>query len=616
MLSSGCRDLLKRASVLGRDFSFWLLEQLDELPAAAVLERLGEAIASGLLQRPPDSVGVYRFTHALIRDVLYQRMDLLTRARLYARVGLALEQRGACVEDGLGVERLAEHFRLAVPVLSPHKALHHLELAAQHARERLAFEEAALHLQRALDVLDAGEAGAEVRMRLLLQQGEARALATDPEAGREPLLQAAALARGLGRTDVVVQVARVLGRSRESGHVDAAVNALLREALAALPLGDTRVPCLQAMLAKGLSFTSETRARVELAVSALGLARKLGDPSLRAEALQACHEALPDPDHALQRAEMARELERLARLHADPRTRLYALTSRFQNALELGDMGALEEVVEALQGLAQQLRDPLVRWYERSFRATCAMILGRFAESEELAREAFEVTRQIFPASAHHWLCAQITGVLRLMGRHVEAEACVREMCARFPDISGWRAMGAIMRAEAGDHAYARETLQQLMQDDLSAVRRDPYLLSALCPVAQLCVRVGDAEQARALHAGLSPYETLHGNVSFGAATYGPIALTLAQLATRFRAFDLAEHHAEHALQRAERMRSPTFSALALLAHAHALRLRERPEASTRARVLLERAQALSRSVGMLGVLEACRALERSLPSA
>lgn len=612
-LSPTCRAILERASVLGRDFSLALLKELSDASTTALLACLGEAAESGVLKRPADSVGVYRFTHALIRDVLYQSTPLVERAQRHARVGLALEQRDTHAGDGLGLELLAEHFRLAVPVIDPAKALHYLERAAQRARERLAFEEAALHLQRALDLLDLGEPAPERRMQLLLAQGEAHALATEPAAGRAPLLQAVALARGLQRTDVIAQAACVLGRSRESGAVDAVLVALLREALAALPPADVRVPCLQAMLAKALSFTSERTTRIELAVSALSLSLKLPEPGLRAEALQACHEALPDPDHVARREEIALELERLSHRHPDARTRLSALSSRFQNALERGDVATLEEVVDGLHALANQVRDPSVRWYELSYRATCAMIAGRFTLSEQLAREAFELRRQVFEQIAYHWLCAQLTGVLRLTGRHAEAEGCVRDMCSQFPAISGWRAVRATMQAEAGQRESARETLHQLMQDDLLAVRRDPYLLSALCPVAQLCVRVGDAATARALYTWLLPYAELHGNVSFGAATYGPISLTLGQLAIRMLDLDAAERHCQLALVQADRMRSPTFTSLALLTHAHALRFRELPEAKARSRALLGRAEALSRATGMVTVSAACRALELSL---
>src|SRR6185312_4523472 len=116
-----------------------------------------------------------------------------------------------------------------------------------------------------------------------------------------------------------------------------------------------------------------------------------------------------------------------------------------------------------------------------------------------------------------------------------------------------------------------RRTLAELVEGDLATLRRDPYLLSALCPVADLCARVGDAATARTLYGAIAPHEEFHGNVSFGAATYGPTSLHLARLATRMGDLERAEEHARRGLAAAERMPSPTYVAVGCLAYAGAL---------------------------------------------
>jgi hypothetical protein len=343
------------------------------------------------------------------------------------------------------------------------------------------------------------------------------------------------------------------------------------------------------------------------ALSALSLALALTDPGLRAEALCACNEALTAPEHSEQRVFIADELRRLAHQHADPRTMTHALTAQFQNSVERGHVATMDAVIHALHALAQQVRDPFIRWLERCYSATRAMIAGDFALAERCATEAYEIGRLIGQEVAHHVYCVQVTGLFRLQNRTAEAEAVIRDMCARFPMISGWRSAAALEHAKAGRDDVARETLAQLMDNDLATLRRDPYLLSALCPAAMLCVRVGDEHDARALYDALLPYEHFHGNVSFGAATYGPISFQLAQLAVRMNALPSAESHCEHALAEAERMQSPTFTALACLVFAYVLTLRNQPDSRTRAFALLSRATELAEGVGMHMVVAQCR---------
>ena len=97
----------------------------------------------------------WRFTHALVQEVLVGGLPALRRARLHARLGAALERRGPR-HDAL-VERLAHHFVEALPVAGPAPARRYLAGAAQAARARLAHGEAAAHTRQALRLLDPAE---------------------------------------------------------------------------------------------------------------------------------------------------------------------------------------------------------------------------------------------------------------------------------------------------------------------------------------------------------------------------------------------------------------------------------------------------------------------------
>lgn len=611
-LSVACRELLTVAAVLGRELSVGLLTQLAGDAPDAVMLGLSEAIAAGVVQPSATGAGQHRFTHALMRDVLYARIPPLERAQQHARVGLALEARGASRDDAQLAE-IAEHFMHAAPSHDGGRALVYARRAAERAMQRLAYEEAATYLGRALEVLELGPPDTRQRMELLLDRGEALALGTEPDVARAVLLEAAALARELGANDVLARAASLLAGPRESGTVDAQRIGVLREALRALPESDSRTPGLQALLAKSLSYTSEHAERERIALSALSLTVKLSSPALRAEGLLACHQALTHPEHLGQRVFITDQLTQLAHLHGDARIMMFAATTRFQNCVERGDVADMDAAINTLEALGRQVRDPVVRWYATTFRSTRAMIAGQIDLAEQLAREALQHGKLVGEDLAFHQYCIQVIGLYRMQGRMAEAEGLARDVSLRYPALAGWRAVVACIDADVGRETLARETLAQLTDRDLSTLRRDPYLLSALCPIANLCSRVGNAAIARPLYEALLPYEHLHGNVSFGGATYGPISLALAQLAMCMSELHAAGLHCEHAIRAAQRMPSPFFLMQGLMTHAFVLKAGRNAETREQAADLARRAQVIADASGLFAVAARCESLARSL---
>jgi len=71
-LPEQCGKLLGLASVFGREFSLPPLEQLSGLSAGELLDILDDGIAARLVAAVPGAPGRLRFSHALIRDALYE----------------------------------------------------------------------------------------------------------------------------------------------------------------------------------------------------------------------------------------------------------------------------------------------------------------------------------------------------------------------------------------------------------------------------------------------------------------------------------------------------------------------------------------------------------------
>lgn len=56
-----------------------------------MLETLEEAVAARIIEELPQAVGQYQFTHALIRETLYDELTIARRVRLHRRTGEVLE---------------------------------------------------------------------------------------------------------------------------------------------------------------------------------------------------------------------------------------------------------------------------------------------------------------------------------------------------------------------------------------------------------------------------------------------------------------------------------------------------------------------------------------------
>ena len=97
-LSAPARQLVMASAVLGSPSSAKLLWQLAELQVSEGLEALEEAIKSGILREEEAGAGrpaSYRFTHDLVRDVVYTELGAARRLVLHQRALALLETEGA-----------------------------------------------------------------------------------------------------------------------------------------------------------------------------------------------------------------------------------------------------------------------------------------------------------------------------------------------------------------------------------------------------------------------------------------------------------------------------------------------------------------------------------------
>jgi predicted ATPase len=164
-LSEQCNEVLTTASIIGREFDFRLLASLSgggtEDRALEPLEQaLEEALAARVIEEPPEMMGRYQFTHALIQETLTQELSTTRRARLHARIGHALEELYSTNAQVHAAE-LAHHFSQAELILGPTKLVHYSLVAGERALATYAYEDALGHFERGLAAKEGQPTNAE-----------------------------------------------------------------------------------------------------------------------------------------------------------------------------------------------------------------------------------------------------------------------------------------------------------------------------------------------------------------------------------------------------------------------------------------------------------------------
>src|SRR5262249_21701217 len=166
---------------------------------------------TGLLVETADGSSELRFSHALVRDALYEGVTSLRRSRLHARIGDAIESRAA--NDARAAE-LAYHFSAGAAAGTGGRAVRYAVAAARAAAAQTAWHDAADHWVNALQLLDASDATAAgdiTRIDLLLGLGDALRRNGELDESRAPLREAAELARASGDGDRLARAALSLG---------------------------------------------------------------------------------------------------------------------------------------------------------------------------------------------------------------------------------------------------------------------------------------------------------------------------------------------------------------------------------------------------------------------
>ena len=624
-LSPAVRRTVTMAAAIGRSFSIEVLEALAEQRGERLLEALEEATDHRIVEEEPGARGRYAFVHALIRETLYASLSGPRRVSLHRRIGAIIEERYAADrEPPLG--ELAYHFVEAAEPGAAFKAVDYSARAARRALAALAYEEAARHFARALKALELSESPDDAtRCDLLLGLGESNAKASEFDQSRSAFQAAAELARTAALSEHLALAALGLGRRWiEQGTTDPAVRALLEEALAAQPEAETPIRArLLGRLAMELHFAGEPERCKSRAQQAVALARRVGDGSTLAFALNARHWALRGQDEVDELLAIAEEIIRQAEASAELDLALQGHSWRLADLLELGRTDELDYEIAACVALADQLGQPFYRSWAAGLHPMRALMQGRFDDAERLAGEALTAAELAGNWNGITSSRVQLEWCWKDLGRGAEhteeVERFVLNDVLTRPLSAGaaavWHGNLALFMAEAGFEGKARRYLGRVADCDNTELTQTVDGRSAAALAAEACALLGDEQLAGRLYDLLLPRNGLCILGGRGVYFRGAVARYLGLLAATLGRREVAVRHLEDALETNTRAQAPPWIARSQFELARALLARTGPRDERRPVDLLRRAELLARRLGMRSLAERV-ALERSATSA
>lgn len=551
-LSVACNDLLANAAVLGREFAISELMALaEDFSEAELNTALDEAAAARIVEADPGQLGLFRFSHALIRETVYDETPATLRIRLHARVAEVIETAGASdLPETLA--RLAHHSFQGQLVAGTGKVVAYARRAAEHATRIKAHEDAAHYLKLAVDCLEMNTRAPtreRCEMRLLLGMAQHKAGEIFP--ALDACRTVAAEAETLGETRLFAKAALAFERTRFRpglpGHESAE---LLARALDGLGDDD---PQLRSQLlgarALALSFTENDAEAPALARESIRLARAHGDKRHLRRVLHDVWLAFRRRiEHADERLEYSREQLELAMEIGDPEMIADARAQLPTGLLEIGALQEFEASFTEFERLTRQLRQPHYA-FQCAFVATMrALLAGDFDRAAAFAERALKHGARVQGSDADGLYAMQMFALYRDLGRLPEIAPLLDAILEDADDNAFWQPGLALMKAELGDLDAAGRLLRELAAGGFNALHNDELRLTSLVFLADVCGAVQDPAAAGPLFEQLAPYTGRNIVLGAGILCLGPADRALGVLAGVRGHWDVAQRHFKRAV--------------------------------------------------------------------
>ena len=590
MLPPKAHRVLAVATVIGQEFSREVLVQA--LEAELRLEPLAEALRSNIVSEVPQTLGHYRFTHALVHEVLYEEIETSERALIHRHVAQVLEQMQR-MNSTSNLAEIAFHYTEGANPDDFEKAIFFARRAGEHAVDQFAWEEASTYFQDALKMLEQREARtANERCQLLLATAESERRAGNLTRAREACTHAAELARQFELPEILGRAALGVKTPFDilSGSVDTVEVSLLEDALRFHTEPQSLIRArLLGRLAIAKYWSDDSEPGPALTEEAISIARNSGDPSALAEALAAQIYVVSRPFLIDRQPDLENEIVRLAYESGDQNLIFLALLYRSEELLLRGDAQGMNRDLSELARVAEELRQPPEREFVKMIRATQLLVQGQVTESAAVGREALDLGALGGDLSYQLTRTLHRYGVFHEQLKLEKLEDEIRHLAETLRPGSLWFCALANLCGHIGKEEESRNLFDSLAAREFSDVNPDFGWAASIHHLAETCVRMRDSKRAAVLYRQLRPYDGCF--VVFGwIAFHGPASRYLALLAATAGRDRDAIGHFEDAINSCQTLGARLWAARVQCDYARFLVERNRPEDREKALGLKQRA--------------------------
>ena len=551
------RDVLQLAAVAGRRLDIAVLAACLSRSPVQTVDRLGPAVEIGLIGREAVTEK-WGFSHDLGRQAVLDAIAPPSLALLHAQLADAIAVVHADDPDD-HLDELAHHRFEAVGGGPSAAAFAACMAAADHAVERLSFDQAALQRSRALMTLEPGPEHRSTRFEVLMALTVERRLSGDVIGAATSLRQAIALARRLGDRVLLTRAVAVFGgvtlwNWRQFEQVDRETIALLEELLAdggePQPTTAQRAELL-GTLAVELYYGDERATGELLADQAADLARQTGDAGLIGRALNNLVIAKWSPGHDESRMRALDESLALAGHGLPLATEAIARMHRAALRLRRADVNGFERDLDRATWLAPRIGLPEIKAQVISQQAGLALLRDDLDSARELIHQSYDQMSRTSLWGAEWVRLVQLTSLARLQGRLADlAEPLLARASEDAYRPLRWTAV--LVLAELGE---IRRALAMQARWGLRGLSRRTHWGSQFewAQAAEIALLL-DAPSLDDIYAALLPAAGELIDVGTALAVWGTVDDLLARLAARLGRNDLARTHAATAAAVTERV--------------------------------------------------------------
>ncbi len=544
-LGTEAARILEVASVVGQRFDSRLVAHVLTADELDVVDAIEAAITASLVREI--DVDTFEFSHALVRDSLYDGLGHTRRALRHEQCGRAMEELYGKAVSASGV---ASHC-LRSNSRDNDRLVRWARLAGRNALDDLSPEDALQWFGHALEALDS-DRSAE-RLELLIDIAPAQRW-VDSDVFRTTMLEAGELAEQLADEAAFVRVvlANNRGGASRSGAVDEARVASIERALEIVgsEVSPDRARLL-GTLAIELSQRDDPDLVNAIALEAVECAEQADDEVALLTVLLHTTEATRIPATFDQRMADGERVLDLAVRVGDPRLRGLAAVRDVRLKIEAAafdEVGPSMAVIEEFGHL-----DPYVGQNLLSLRAVLAHVNGDTEAALGHAAAAREAMRGEVDGEAVYM--ATTSFVLWDRGQLGSLLPTIEATVRRYPAVTGFQAVLAAAYCDVDDFDSASQILSQSTSNGFADHSMNPLWMLTMSMFASVCIDVGDVQAATMIYDLLDPFR---GRANSAVVAFnGLVSESLAGLALVAGNLPQAERDAVEALAQAEKVGAP-----------------------------------------------------------